>query len=437
MEEIRTDDPPANRARSTGEPAAEYATLHKGGAFLLDVSDPVLPVFASAVIGTEQSGPDGSAKWAIQPHEAMALMLSSSLETPLTGTSTDLTSEEARTAFRIMLCEPSAHQFFGFLANLRELVSMHEVQGIEGSTSLAMIERLTFWLRQQLAEVEPFPLFGWRRFRLVSPQADGAAREGAPPRVAPPPTARGRASRSRTAAAAAATAEPSDDGLGDADPAVATPTPTVPGEISILSKVGIENVSGPTEQTAGASGMLQIAKLVLAIGPVKHPETLYNPRGPCQQIIRSLWPWFLRHTNQGVSLLHDQEALASMVGPFLGDCALEYKLSAIGTESGGTPSKLAAQDLVRGAVMRYGTADEIRKTETDCLLSYIRKFDSFLPTIRLLFDGKPWPAHQVLRICERLTAALVTSRGELSTRHVLPDLESKLHPSHHLIASSY
>ena len=128
MEEIRTDDPPANRARSTGEPAAEYATLHKGGAFLLDVSDPVLPVFASAGIGTEQFGPDGSAKWAIQPHEAMALMLSSSLETPLTGTSTDLASEEARTAFRIMLCEPSAHQFFGFLANLRELVSMHEVQ---------------------------------------------------------------------------------------------------------------------------------------------------------------------------------------------------------------------------------------------------------------------------------------------------------------------
>ena len=160
MEEIRTDDPPANRARSTGEPAAEYATLHKGGAFLLDASDPVLPVFASAGIGTEQFGPDGSAKWAIQPHEAMALMLSSSLETPLTGTSTDLASEEARTAFRIMLCEPSAHQFFGFLANLRELVSMHEVQGIEGSTSLAMIERLTFWLRQQLAEVEPFPLFG-------------------------------------------------------------------------------------------------------------------------------------------------------------------------------------------------------------------------------------------------------------------------------------
>ena len=144
MEEIRTDDPPANRARSTGEPAAEYATLHKGGAFLLDASDPVLPVFASAGIGTEQSGPDGSAKWAIQPHEAMALMLSSSLEIPQTGFSTDLTSEEARTAFRIMLCEPSVHQFFGFLANLRELVSMHEVQGIEGSTSLAMIERLTF-----------------------------------------------------------------------------------------------------------------------------------------------------------------------------------------------------------------------------------------------------------------------------------------------------
>ena len=126
MEEFRTDDPSANRARPAGEPAPDYASLHSGGAFLVDANDPVLPVFANAGIGTEQSGPDGSAKWAIQPHEATALMLSSSLELPLTGVSTDLTSEEARTAFRIMLCEPSAHQFFGFLANLRELVSMHD-----------------------------------------------------------------------------------------------------------------------------------------------------------------------------------------------------------------------------------------------------------------------------------------------------------------------
>lgn len=378
---------------------------------------------------SERTLAGGDTIWCVTASEAKALTLASGLPMANRIRSAD---QASATEFTIVGSEMEASTWESYLSGLDEIVDSYRSDDIDSPTSLAGFERELQALRVGCGSTMTFPALGWKPTGSQATQGGSRSRS-----TSQPPAGGGRGGRrprtSRSQPAVSETAVDSEGSAGEEEEARTAANHPLPPALAFLYHLDCGSFHPASESDKGESGLLQLARLVLALGETDSPSELANPRGQAQQAIHLLAPYFCKYVHMEANREPDQAMLSAQYGSFLAACVLEWELTPNGTDDA---RSVSLKELLLGAQHKLGSNDEVNRIEADCLLNIIHKPSSELPTIATLLSTAA-PSGKAVSVCERLVAAFLPHRSSLRLRHCLPQLEAKLAPSAALISNGY
>ena len=392
--------------------ATESHASHPGSLFGIERQRSAAVLFTGLGFVSERTLASGDTIWGVTASEAKALTLASGLPMANRIRSAD---QASATEFTIVCSEMEASTWESYLTGLDEIVDSYRSDDIDPPTSLAGFERELRSLRVGCGSTMTFPALGWKRTDSQAIPGGSRSRPASQPRAGG--GQRGRRPRaSRSQPAAPETAAGSEDSAEEEEEAQTAANRPLPPALAFLYHLDCGSFLPASESDQGESGLLQLARLVLALGETDSPSELANPRGQAQQAIHLLAPYFRKYVHVEASQEPDHAMLSAQYGSFLTACVLEWELTLNGTDNA---RSVALKELLLGAQHKLGSNDEAVRIEADCLLNIIHKPSSELPTLATLLPATA-PSSKAVSVCERLVAVFLPHRSSLRLRHCLP-----------------